>query len=204
MVASSDRESAQLAAVRRQVAEYIKSGQLQLAQMACDNSGTAPDSSVIASVREALQRQADSLKNAGEIRAHRRLNRRLRALAVFHDHGFNPDWMVPEVILPEDYEGKILLISVTGDGFEPLVCLRSGDIWHREILRDAREEIIDLGFSNALVDPLGGAHVGINRNQAIVLWGGSQELGECDKQFASKLIQDAFPSKLVIVDSQNV
>jgi hypothetical protein len=58
---------------------------------------------------------------------------------------------IPPVILPEGYTGKILLVSISGDGIDNSVILRSGDLWHREILRNTQQEIRDLGFKNARV-----------------------------------------------------
>lgn len=186
--------------VEQRAAGYIESGQLQLAQQVCDRHAMPPDPSVIASVVGLLALRADTLRAAGEIRAYRRLKTRLRALAIFRCHGFEPGRLIPVIVLPEGYQGKILLVSVSDDGFQPLVCLRSGDIWHREILQDAREEIIDAGFHDAVVDPLGGARVRLNRQADIIVCGGSDEFGACDKHLAAQLIQDAFPRKCVIVE----
>ena len=46
--------------------------------------------------------------------------------------------MIPPVVLPEGYRGKILLVSIS-IGAERVVVLRSGDLWHREILPALRE-----------------------------------------------------------------
>ncbi|MBW2441976.1 MAG: hypothetical protein JRH12_15965, partial [Deltaproteobacteria bacterium] len=47
---------------------------------------------------------------------------------------------IPDIILPEGYNGKILLVSVSGGGIPKSVLLRSGDLWHREILRNTAAE----------------------------------------------------------------
>jgi D-3-phosphoglycerate dehydrogenase len=70
-----------------------------------------------------------------------------------------PHSRISPVILPEGYNGKILLVSVSGGGINKTVLLRSGDLWHREILRNTETEIKNLGFDNALVHELGGALV---------------------------------------------
>jgi len=49
--------------------------------------------------------------------------------------------LIPPVILPEGYNGKILLVSVSGTMILKTVVLRSGDLWHREILRNTENEI---------------------------------------------------------------
>jgi len=33
---------------------------------------------------------------------------------------------IPSVILPEGYNGKILLVSISGDGLDQMIILRSG------------------------------------------------------------------------------
>ena len=90
-------------------------------------------------------------------------------------HGPDPAQLVAETELPEGYVGKILLVLLTGGGFDETVCLRSGDDWHREILHNTRAEIADLGFPDAQVHPLGGAHAGFESDGSIVIWGTSDE-----------------------------
>jgi D-3-phosphoglycerate dehydrogenase len=108
---------------------------------------------------------------------------------------------IPAVILPEGYKGKILLVSITGDGVEEMVILRSGDLWHREILRNTEQEIGNLGFDNALVHELGGAHLRFEPNGTIIIHGNSQQYGACDKEYAARLVRDAFPGRRVDVRS---
>jgi phosphoglycerate dehydrogenase-like enzyme len=104
---------------------------------------------------------------------------------------------ISPVILPEGYQGKILLVSVSGGGIGNTVLLRSGDLWHREILRNTKVEIKNLGFENALVDELGGAHVRFEPDGMITIFGLSQEFGACDKEYAAELVRDAFPERHV-------
>ncbi len=103
------------------------------------------------------------------------------------------------VILPEGYHGKILLVSVSGDGIEHAVLLRSGDLWHREILRNTKAEIKNLGLQNVQVHQLGGAHVRFESDGTITIFGISQEFGACDKEYAAKLVQAEFPERRVKV-----
>jgi len=107
---------------------------------------------------------------------------------------------IPAVILPEGYSGKILLVSVSGDGIEPTVILRSGDLWHREILRNTQQEIRHLGFKNARVNELGGAHLRFERNGTITIHGFSQQYGACDKEYAARLVRAAFEGRQVLVE----
>jgi D-3-phosphoglycerate dehydrogenase len=108
---------------------------------------------------------------------------------------------ISPVILPEGYNGKILLVSVSGDGIKKTVLLRSGDLWHREILRNTKTEIKNLGFANALVHELGGALVRFEPDGAITIYSASQEFGACDKVYAAELVRTAFPERAVKVKS---
>ncbi|MBW2338522.1 MAG: hypothetical protein JRF47_17545 [Deltaproteobacteria bacterium] len=108
-----------------------------------------------------------------------------------------PDSQISPVILPEGYNGKILLVSVSGNGIKKTVILRSGDLWHREILRNTEVEIKNLGFENALVHELGGALVRFEPDGTITIYGASQEFGACDKEFAAEMVRKAFPERTV-------
>jgi hypothetical protein len=111
----------------------------------------------------------------------------------------NPVPAIPPVILPEGYNGKILLVSISGDGLGNLVILRSGDLWHREILRNTQQEIRSLGFEQARIHQLGGAHVRFEPDGAIVIHGSSQQYGACDKQYTAELVRTAFAGRKVEV-----
>jgi hypothetical protein len=104
-------------------------------------------------------------------------------------------------ILPEGYNGKILLMVISGGALNGRVCLRSGGDWHREILTDTREEILDLGFESALVDPVGGGFVRFEDNGSIEVYGISDEFGGCDKHAAVSMIHKIFPERKVVIGS---
>ena len=110
------------------------------------------------------------------------------------------DRSIPETILPEGYNGKILLVSVSLEGKDDKVILRSGDLWHREILRNTEAEIRNLGYADAQVYQLGGALVRFEPEGTITIYGSSHEFGACDKEFAAELVQKAFPTKAVTVE----
>lgn len=110
-----------------------------------------------------------------------------------------PGSRIIPVILPEGYNGKILLVSVSGAGIKKTVLLRSGDLWHREILRNTAAEIKNLGFDNARVHELGGAKLRFEANGAITIYGASQEFGACDKDYAAQLVREACPGRTVRV-----
>jgi hypothetical protein len=107
--------------------------------------------------------------------------------------------IIPKIILPEGYTGKILLVSVSGAGIEDKIILRSGDLWHREILRNTEAEIRNLGFRDAQVSELGGAHLCFEPDGTIIIYGNSQQYGTCDKEYAARLVKDEFPGRRVDV-----
>ncbi len=117
------------------------------------------------------------------------------------ESGHEPDSIILPVILPEGYNGKILLVSVSGVGDEKKVILRSGDLWHREILRNTEVEIKNLGFENAQVHELGGALVRFEPAGAITIYGSSREFGACDKEFAAEMVRKIFREKIIRVRS---
>ena len=106
---------------------------------------------------------------------------------------------IPAVKLPEGYAGKILLVSISGDGLKKMTLLRSGDLWHREILRSTEQEIRNLGFDNFRVDQLGGAHLRFESNGSILIHGTSEQYGACDKEYAARLVKEKFPGRQVII-----
>jgi hypothetical protein len=146
------------------------------------------------------ENQTRRLLAAAEPGEARRMARRRNALEALLRHGPYPAKMIAEAELAEGYRGKILLVAVNGGGFEGMVCLRSGDDWHREILRNTQVELEDLGFRHARVHPLGGAYAGFEADGSITLWGTSDEYGCCDKEEAARLIARAYPGRTVRID----
>ena len=153
------------------------------------------DSAAVRAMILGYESQASRMQAAGETGEARRMARRAAALNGLLVHGPDPAQLVAETELPEGYAGKILLVLLTGGGFDDTVCLRSGDDWHREILHNTRAEIANLGFADAQVHPLGGAHAGFDSDGSIVIWGTSDEFGCCDKALAARLIARAYPGE---------
>ena len=106
---------------------------------------------------------------------------------------------IPETILPEGYNGKILLVSIGGTGIEDRVVLRSGDDWHREILRNTEAEIQGYGVDAVRAQELGGAWVKFDENGNIVIYGVSEEFGGCDKTVAARFLRRLYPERSVRV-----
>jgi hypothetical protein len=105
--------------------------------------------------------------------------------------------LIPEIILPEGDNGKILLVSVSGEGIEKTTLLRSGDLWHREILRSTEAEIKNLGYETARVHELGGALVRFESDGTIMIYGASEEFGVCDKEYAAEIIKKKFRDRTI-------
>ena len=169
-------------------------------QLLNHRAGCQLDSAAVKAMILAYEIQASRMQTAGETGEARRLARRAAALNSLLVHGPVPAQMVAETELPDGYEGKILMVLLTGGGFDDMVCLRSGDGWHREILLNTQAEIADLGFPDAQVHPLGGAYAGFDSDGSIGIWGTSDEFGCCDKQQAARLIARAYPGKRLRIE----
>ena len=106
----------------------------------------------------------------------------------------------PAAIMPDGYHGKILLLRIDGDGIEDTVVLRSGDIWHSEILRATEIEISKCGAKNSRVSEVGGAWVRFNEDGNVIIYGQSEEFGECDKNIAASLLKQLYPNRVVNIE----
>ncbi len=124
---------------------------------------------------------------------------KIDALNRIRCHGLIPEKIVQQAVLPEYYNGKILMAAVTGGEFDSFAILRSGDLWHREILQNTRKEINMLGFRSADVYPMGGAYAKFEDDGRIVLYGTSDDYGVCDKKDAAQLINAVYPDRKIVV-----
>lgn len=140
-------------------------------------------------------RRASAMKAAGETRAHRRLVRAVDSLCMFRDRGKLSGEIIPKSDLTADYRGKFMVIGLQGNLIPWRVYLRSGDDWHREIVRNFEEEVCDFGFENFQTKPLGGAFIDCSPADAVALWGASEEFGACSFEKAAQLIEAALPDR---------
>ncbi len=168
-----------------EVTRLLREMRLEAAIRLLRGTGGEVDSAAVKAMIMGYETQASRMQAEGETGEARRLARRAAALNELLLHGPHPARMVAETELLEGYVGRILLVLLTGGGFDDTVCLRSGDGWHREILHNTRAEIADLGFPEAQVHPLGGAYVGFDSDGSVVIWGTSDEFGCCDKDLAA-------------------
>jgi hypothetical protein len=107
---------------------------------------------------------------------------------------------IPSAIISDGYKGKILLVSVGGEGIKDTIILRSGDIWHSEILHATEAEIKKYGIKSAQVHEVGGAWVRFDKDGAIFIFGNSEEFGACDKKVAADLLLKLYPEKTVSIE----
>ncbi|RJQ55655.1 MAG: hypothetical protein C4530_15625 [Desulfobacteraceae bacterium] len=182
------------------ILENIVELRLESAAAAMKHFGVALRKRRIEAIAGVIEKEATSSRSIGDIRIAERLERRARAIRIFYDHGLDTVRLVPPVDLQEGYRGKILLVSVSGGAAGGITCLRSGDLWHEEILMSAAEEIRDLGFEHAAVDSAGGASVRFDADGTIRIYGTSDSFGECDKTIASDLIGRSFPERRIVVE----
>ncbi len=186
---------------RIDVNRLLRGMKLEAVVRALKRSGARLPSETLAPMIANYKNRSQELLAAGEIGESRRLARRAAALNGLLAHGPVPARMVAEIELPVGYNGKILMIALNGGGFADTACLRSGDDWHREILRNTRAELMDLGFVHTRVDPLGGAYARFEPDGAIVIWGTSDEYGCCDKQEAARMIARTYPGRPVRIEA---
>jgi hypothetical protein len=182
------------------VTSLLREMRLAAAIRVLKRSGGGVDSAAVKAMILKYETRASQMQATGESGEARRMARRAAALNGLLVHGPDPAHMVAETELPDGYVGKILMVLLTGGGFEDTVCLRSGDGWHREILRNTQAEISDLGFPHTRVHPLGGAHAGFDSDGSVVIWGTSDEFGCCNKDLAARLVARAYPKKAVRIE----
>ena len=93
----------------------------------------------------------------------------------------------------QGYQGKVLLVRISGGSADGQICLRGGDDWHWLILANTRAELRDLGFVDSDVVPAGGAAIWFESDDSIILYGHSDTYGVCDKKIAADLLCRHFP-----------
>ena len=179
-----------------EVLDYLKAGELESAFNKMAVFRVELKSSDFDEVIAHLKEKSAQALSREQIRPAKRYSRIIDALQSLQCSGPDPTNLIAPVILPQGYNGKILLASVTGGIIEDNIILRSGDLWHSEILRETQAEIKDLGLINAEVYPLGGAWARFEDDD-IIIWGSSDQYGACDKKFAAELIRKVYPDRKI-------
>ena len=180
---------------RRQVLQLIRCGRLESAYALLCHHNITLDKPELTKLIMDCQERAGIEKKAGDIRASQRYQRRTVTLQLLRAIGHLSGSVIPPAVLPEGYCGKIMLVFVRGDCISGRTCLRSGDDWHREIVRSFEQEVQDYGFEKFLLAPQGGSFVEFQLDGTITLSGSSEEFGRCPEAEAIKLIKTAFPDR---------
>ena len=188
--------------IHRKIAilEQLKAGKLETALKQIAKFQIKLKTSDLDQIITLLEKEVKQSISTEDFRGAKRFKRLIRAIKSLSKHGPDPANILDPVILPDGYNGKILLISISGGIIENTVILRSGDLWHHEILREAREEIKDLGLVNSEAYPLGGAWARFEEDGCILIWGTSDQFGACDKDTASRLLKVTHPNKQIKIE----
>ncbi len=185
---------------KKAILEHFRGGELEIAMKNIAEFQVRLEPSDFNRIISFLEEELKQSVSNEQIRAARRLNRIINSIKSFCRHGPEPSYILEPAILPDGYRGKILLLSVSGGVIENTVILRSGDLWHSEILRETQGEIRDLGLVSSDTYPLGGAWTRFEKDGSIVIWGTSDQFGTCDKEAAAKLIKKIYPDKELLIE----
>ena len=175
------------------ILEQLKAGELEIALKQIAEFQIKLKTSDFDQINTVLKKEVKQSISTEDFRGAKRFKRLIKAIKSLGKYGPDPANILDPVLLPEGYNGKILLISVSGGIMLNTVILRSGDLWHSEILRETREEIKDLGLVSSQAYPLGGAWARFEKGGAILIWGTSDQYGACDKDTAAQLLKMFYP-----------
>jgi hypothetical protein len=185
---------------REEILNYLKAGEFERAMNWAKRWGVTFSEPDIYSVIDHFSSQLAQAISINNTVISRQLRRRIERLTAFGNSGFDSNSLLPLVELPDGYSGKILLVSVFGGIVHPKICLRSNDLYHRDILRNTEFEVQDLGLTRTRVHELGGASLHSEPDESLRIWGGSREFGACDKELAAKLVKITYPGRRVVVE----
>ncbi|MBS1238971.1 MAG: hypothetical protein H6R38_289, partial [Deltaproteobacteria bacterium] len=107
-----------------EVTRLLREMRLEAAIRLLRGTGGEVDSAAVKAMIMGYETQASRMQAEGETGEARRLARRAAALNELLLHGPHPARMVAETELLEGYVGRILLVLLTGGGFDDTVCLR--------------------------------------------------------------------------------
>ncbi len=186
--------------VKDRILDHFKAGEFETAIGSANESEVFLSGPDIYSIMDHFDERLREALLTGDAEAARRTRLRIDRFTLFCDEGFDANALIPLVDLRDGYRGKILLVSVCGGVIGETICLRSGDVFHRDILRNTELEIRDLGLASTQVFELGGAFLCSEPDGAIRIWGGSDDFGPCDKELAAGLIRALYPNRLIIVE----
>jgi hypothetical protein len=184
----------------KQLIDSFKAGEFEAAIGLADEFGVILSDGDISTIVDYFRTSLKKALLTHDYTMTRRLRRRSDRFSDFCNHGFDPKRLLPPVELPDGYTGKFLLVSIAGGVIPEMICLRSNDLYHRDILRNTQLELADLGLHGTHAMELGGGHVYSQSEDRITIRGSSDEFGACDKEFAAMLVRDLYPETTVVVD----
>ncbi len=182
------------------ILDLFRSGQFEDAVELLSALGTTLSKADIDHISGHFQTSLREAVANNDFQSIRQVRLRTERFSLFCESRFDPNALIPPVILPDNYDGKILLVSIGGGVIEPVVCLRSNDLHHRDILKNTEMEIMDLGLHRTRVRELGGAGVSCGADGTMCIRGGSDDFGPCDRQLAAGLIGKVHPGKSLIIE----
>jgi hypothetical protein len=106
---------------------------------------------------------------------------------------------IPEVDMPDNYSGKIIIADIKGRKVLR-GDMRGRSYMHKDIEEQLQDDVRMRGFTS-YVSVEGGAHLSQNEDGSIRISGDSGDFGECDKDLAKQLVSNYFPGKEVIAES---
>lgn len=192
-----ERMPKQMQTAEGQVLAWFEAGEFEKAIHLINSSGVGLDIWDIGLVIASFESLAAEARQRDDFVTIRQLRHRKESLLSYYNGGFDAGKLILPVRMPEGYCGKILLVSISGGVIGETVCLRSNDLHHRDILRNTELEIQDLCLHGLRVGELGGAHIHTGPGGSMCIWGGSDDFGACDKEFAAMLIEKMYPGKII-------
>jgi len=186
---------------REQSVAYFKAGEFEKAIAVLEGGEMLLTESDITSILVHFRIQLEHALRTADFQAARRLRIRLDRFSAYGNSGFATGSLIKLAEIPEGYSGKILLLLVSGGLFDRITCLRSNDLYHREILRNTELELQDLGLTDTRAYELGGAYLTSEPDGSMRIWGSSDEFGACDRDLAAKLVRSLFPERMVVAEA---
>lgn len=188
-------------ASKKTILDWFRTGELERAFDALDHSAVSMLDADIGLLLADFGKALEEAVALGDGQNERKIRHRVSAFTRCLASDFNPSDIVPIISIPPRHRGKILLLSMLGGLLDGLVCVRSNDLYHRDILRNAQLEISDLGLRSTSIHPLGGACLRDGgKDDRVTIWGGSDDFGACDKEFLVELLIPFYPGRAIVIE----
>ena len=183
--------------IRRAVILGLKECRFEYAETIARQFGYALVPDDISEAKQSLEDEFLEIAVQDSVEETTRLISAIRALDNYGDRGLNVE-DITQVVLPEGYDGKFLLIQFGNRVF--FRCDLKRDGVHQRIVHEFQYELSSHGYEKPVPHPLGGAHISFNPDGHIEIQGQSQEYGECNKVLAKELVSTVYPDRDVITN----